>query len=210
MLTKHSQGNVVGSMYNAMLSQILGVFLAPMILTLLLRGHIGQIGSLWMIVFSLMQIMLLPLAAGQAIRYVFRSKVLAMGNIPEKVSFNVIFIILYVNLSYLMVSDLFYGSLIQLLVPAAASCIMFMTLMYANWLISGAASFPLPDRISIAYTGTQKTLAMGIPLAVLYFSENPEMAGQVSIVIVSYYVFSIFFSAVTIDKLAAAARRKTI
>ena len=206
MLTSHSKGNAVGAMYNAMLSQILAVFIAPMILSLLIGTRIEQTASLGSIILSLLQRMLLPLLAGQLIRILLPALVRRLGFFPERISFNVIFIILYISMSSVMINDLLLANIPYLIVPALAACVMCVVLLYFSWWVGGFASFPIADRISIAYTGTQKTIAMGIPLAAIYFAGNYELISYTSLVIVAYYTFSLFFSAITVDRIVAKAR----
>jgi len=85
---------------------------------------------------------------------------------------------------------------------------MFVLMVHLNWMLSGLARLPLPDRISSAYTGTQKTLAMGVPLATILFPHDAALVSQITIVIIGYYVSSLLFSVIIIEGLIRSFRAR--
>lgn len=201
LLTKQSGGNSVGAMYNATLSQLLGVFITPLLLTLFLHTHVGGTGSISSVIGTLMRKILIPLVIGQIIRLKLKGIVVALGKIPEIVIYYAIFVILYLNLTQVLSSGQSIGSISSLVVTGISSVLLLVTLLGSIWHVSGWLRFDKEDRIAITYTGTQKTLGMGIPLAALYFSENPVMASRTTIVIIVYYIASLFLSFILVETL---------
>lgn len=207
LLTKQSGGNSVGAMYNATLSQILGVFFTPLLLSIFLHTQVVEASSISTVIGSLMRKILIPLAVGQIVRVKLRHVVDALGKVPEKVIFYAIFVILYLNLTQVLSSDQNIGSLTSLVFTALSSVFLLISLLILIWLISGWLRFSKSDRIAITYTGTQKTLGMGVPLAALYFSESPMMVSRVTIVIIVYYVASLFLSFFVVEALVKRTYR---
>ena len=201
LLTKQSGGNSVGAMYNATLSQLLGVFITPLLLTLFLHTHVGGTGSISSVIGTLMRKILIPLVIGQIIRLKLKGIVVALGKIPEIVIYYAIFVILYLNLTQVLSSGQSIGSISSFVVTGISSVLLLVTLLGSIWHVSGWLRFDKEDRIAITYTGTQKTLGMGIPLAALYFSENPVMASRTTIVIIVYYIASLFLSFILVETL---------
>lgn len=201
LLTKQSGGNSVGAMYNATLSQLLGVFVTPLLLTLFLHARVGGTGSILVVIGSLMRKILIPLVVGQIIRLKLSRVVAALGKISDLVIYYAIFVILYLNLAQVLSSGQNIGSLTSLVCTGVSSVLLLVTLLVLIWHMSGWLHFPKEDRVAITYTGTQKTLGMGIPLAVLYFSENPIMASRATIVIITYYIASLFLSFILVEAL---------
>ena len=73
--------------------------------------------------------------------------------------------------------------------------------------LTGALRFAREDRISLIFTCTQKTIGMGIPLAVLFFPDQGEVALNATLLIIVYYILSMIFSIFSVDLLFQAERK---
>lgn len=202
MLTMRSKGNAAAAIYNAVFSQLLGVFVTPFVLSLILRYQIGQVVSVWAVIFSLIQKMILPLILGQLVRKYMKKITTFLGTFPEKFSFYAIFGILFLNLSTVISQGNFYENIRNLAIPLIAACLLYIFMLLLIWFLSGIFHFSVYDRICIAFTGSQKTLGMGVPLASIFFAGNATQITNVTLVIITYYISSILFSVLIVDKLA--------
>jgi len=201
LLTKQSDGNSIGAMYNATLSQILGVFTTPLLLSLFLHAEVQGTAPLGSVMLSLAQKILLPLLAGQLVRYSLKKVVQMVGKLPDLVTFYAIFIILYMNLSQVLGAKHASADFVSMVFSAIAAVVLFVLLLLLVWTISGLLGFKREDRIASTYTGTQKTLGMGVPLAAIFFADNPELISKATIIIIVYYISSLFFSFLLVEKL---------
>ncbi len=61
------------------------------------------------------------------------------------------------------------------------------------WWLGGALRLALPDRISFLFSGAQKSIAMGAPLASVLFA--PEAAGLVLLPVLLYHLLQMVISA---------------
>ena len=66
-MTSVGKGNIPGAIFNASLSGILGVFITPLLIRLLM-GFQGVELDLFGAVFSIAKLLLLPMIAGQLLR----------------------------------------------------------------------------------------------------------------------------------------------
>lgn len=203
MLTESKHGNSVLSMYNVVLSQFLGIFVTPFILSVFLKTQFEMAVSFSSIVAELALKMLLPFAIGQMC-FRFREKIKRPAKACTDYS---IFVILYSYVSF-AVAEGYIAKLVSSLMLPGAALIIFLFLVLALGIFStGFLGFAREDRISLLFTCTQKTIGMGIPLAVLFFPDNEEVALNTTLLIIVYYVLSMIFSIFSVDLLFKADRR---
>ena len=206
MLTESKHGNSVLSMYNVILSQFLGIFVTPLILSVFLKTQFEMAVSFSSIVAELAIKMLLPFAAGQ-LCFRFRDKLMRPARFCKDYS---IFVILYSYVSF-AVSEGYIARLVSsLMVPAIALVIFLFIVLAVGTVLTGALRFAREDRISLIFTCTQKTIGMGIPLAVLFFPDQGEVALNATILIIVYYILSMIFSIFSVDLLFQAERKVAI
>ncbi len=190
MLTEKFGGDSVGALYNSVTSQILGVFITPLLLSFFLSTQYSVITPFSSVLKSLTIKMFIPFCAGQLARPV-RS---VFGQVPKMISFYGIFFILYMNLGHAIHQGNFIDQLSAMVYPLLGSVVLCFLLLVSIVVISGWLKFSFPERICGIFTGAHKTLGMGIPLATIYFPDNVEAAANVSVLIIVYYVFAMFAS----------------
>jgi sodium/bile acid cotransporter 7 len=193
VFTQAAGGNVVGTMFNAALSNVGGVFLSPVILSLVLRqgGTQMPMSVLTGIILSLLWKMVLPMAVGQLLHLKFSS--FARANKKRIGRISNILILLIVLLSVAKSAGnpdflqnagnfgwaaLFLGGSFYLLLMIAAISARLL-------------GFGDRDMISIAYAAPQKTLAMGVPLVSAYFAGDPHLLGIALLPLLFYHPWQI-------------------
>ncbi|HUV07102.1 MAG TPA: bile acid:sodium symporter, partial [Spirochaetia bacterium] len=201
IFTQLSGGNVSATMFNASLSNILGVVLSPLLLSLLL-GSTGKglpAEEVTRVLLNLCRSMLLPIGIGQGSRILFknlkkivethRKKLGILGNL-------LILTVIFLALSGAARNPALTGNLNWLLLP-------FLYLALSQILLTGASyagarmfRFSSQDLISITYTAPQKTLAVGIPLLSMYFSQNPEILGLAILPLLFYHPWQLIVAGI--------------
>ncbi len=188
IFTQASGGNVVATTFNAALGNVMGIFLSPLLLSLLLQttGRMIPLEELFAVLRSLFLLMLLPIVLGQVLRR-FSVKLLQhYGKILRKSTSAMILIIVFLTISKAVATGRFNfgsGGLLPALVYLSLSHFVFLFLIWGG---GGIAGFPREDRISALFTASQKTLAMGAPLLTIFFADRPELLAA-SIVPLSFY-----------------------
>lgn len=167
-LTGLAGGNVAAAVCAASISNIVGVVLTPLLCALLLRsqGGIdpGAIGSV------ALQI-LLPFVLGQLVRPWIGAWVKSHRLLTLSVDRGSILLIVYSAFSAGMVSGVWtqvgFWPLVLTLVVAVA--MFFIALAFTEW-AGRAVGLPEPDRTTLLFCGSTKSLASGVPIATILFA----------------------------------------
>jgi sodium/bile acid cotransporter 7 len=184
MLTKRYGGNAVGSLYNAVLSQVLGVVVTPLLLSLILSARFETVNSFASVLLSLIQKMIVPFIVGQLLRK-FKHLI---GKIGQIGSFYGIFFILFMNLAKVASQGDLGTTLGALTVPLGSAVLLCAVQVLATYAEGLLLRLSVEDSICLLFTGSQKTMGMGVPLAAIYFSGTADIAMDATLVIIMYYL----------------------
>jgi len=193
VFTQISGGNVMGTMFNAALANILGVVLSPLLLSLLIRGGGDPLPAAEMlrILRNLGLQMLVPIACGQILRRFFHGIATKQKKRLSVASNIFILFILFFAFSKTARNPNFAGNLHSLLGPfvylAAAHSVLLLT-AYAG---ARLFNFSRENTISVLYTAPQKTLAVGVPLISTYFAATPQALGVALLPLVFYHAWQL-------------------
>ena len=184
-------GNVAASVVAAALLNLSGVALSPLLFALL-AGSEGEIHG--QAVLRIVSILLLPFVAGQLVQRWLRPWVLAHRGLATFMDRTAIAIAVYVAFSAAVVAgiwSLLDGREIAIVLAAVA---MLLTLSFGGaWALGGLLKLARPDRITLLFSGAQKSIAVGAPLAATLFP--PAIAGMVLVPILVYHMAQLILSA---------------
>jgi sodium/bile acid cotransporter 7 len=167
--TSIAGGNVPAAICSASASNVFAVFLTPMLVHLLIAGRNAEStvsGSFGAIVLQI----LVPFAAGHLARpwiggWVRRSQRLTRG-----VDRGSILLVVYAAFSEAVVEGLWkqipLTALAGLLI---VDCLLLAIIMVAMWSLGSLFGFDRPDKITILFCGSKKSLASGVPIAKVLF-----------------------------------------
>lgn len=184
-------GNVAASVVAAALLNLCGVALSPLLFALL-AGSEGDIHG--EAVLRIVAILLLPFVAGQLVQRWLRPWVLAHRGLATFMDRSAIAIAVYVAFSAAVVAgiwSLLEGREIAVVFAAVAA---LLTLSFGGaWALGGLLKLARPDRITLLFSGAQKSIAVGAPLAATIFP--PAIAGMVLVPILVYHMAQLILSA---------------
>ncbi len=210
VFTETARGNTSAATANSTLANILGVFLSPLLLSMILRAGVqiqpvSQVGS---VLVGLLQQMILPLAVGQGIRGILRRRVTAAyvalePRMRDAVSALIIAVV------FLSAGGAFEGQ--QRLDPATTAVVLFLALFHITilalaWLTGWLTFSERADRIALLFTGTQKTLALGIPLLSLYFRGQPYLLAAALGPLIFYHLWQLMVGGLVANHLRSSRR----
>ncbi|MCB5300840.1 bile acid:sodium symporter family protein [Yersinia bercovieri] len=167
--TSVAGGNVAAAICSASASSILGVFLSPILVGMLMQTQGGDTDTLHAIGSIIMQLMV-PFIVGHLSRpliaqWVERHKKLV--NITDRSS---ILLVVYVAFSEAVVQGIWHQidgwSLLAILV---CSMVLLTVVLVVNTLAARWLGFNTADEITIVFCGSKKSLANGIPMANVLF-----------------------------------------
>ena len=186
-------------MFNAGLANILGIFISPLILSLLLRsGHTAaiEVSEMGRILLGLGMKMLLPLGAGQFVRRFFTDYADSRKKVFSKLNSTAILFIIFFAFSKAASHEGFLSLLADLPWPFVFLAVSHGILLLIAYTAARVFRFPKADQISVIFTAPQKTLAMGLPLMTAYFAAQPEILGIGILPLIFYHSWQLLFAGV--------------
>lgn len=185
-LTGSAGGNVPAAILNASLSSVLGIFLTPWLVSLVVGNGSDGI-DLGATLLDLCAMLLLPLVLGQLLRpwlgrFFARHK--RYTNVMDKV---VILLLVYAAFCNSMISGLWQQQGSSVLLTAVLGSALLLALIL--WLTTRSARllrFSPADEIAAVFCASKKSLAAGAPMAALIFGAHPGL-GLILLPIMIYH-----------------------
>ncbi|WP_278447567.1 bile acid:sodium symporter family protein [Stutzerimonas kunmingensis] len=168
--TSLARGNIPAAVCSAAASSLIGIFLTP-VLVLLLMGAQGEGGSTLDAIGKIVVQLLLPFIAGQIARRWIGDWVARNKGWLKNVDQSSILLVVYTAFSHAVVEGIWQQvPLPQLLGLVLACCLLLALALLITWLVARWLGFDLEDRITILFAGSKKSLATGIPMAQVLFA----------------------------------------
>ncbi len=173
--TSIAKGNVAGAIVSASFSNLIGVFVTPLLAIALMTTSGGMAISTSSIVDLVCQL-LLPFLVGQLSRpwtadFVKRHKKLKL------VDQGSIILVVYAAFSHGMREHMWSTVSVWAIVKLVVLCVVLVAVMlWLTWTVARALGFDRGDAIAIQFCGTKKSLATGVPMATVLFAGMPNVA----------------------------------
>ena len=193
-----ARGNVPAAVAAASASNLLGVFLTPLLVVTLLHAQGGVSGaSFGAVVLQL----LAPFLAGQLLRPWVGGWVAARAKALAKVDRGSILLVVYTAFSSAVVAGVWTRLDAFDLVRLLALCTVLLAVMLAATALAGRLlGFSKADQIAILFCGSKKSLASGAPMAAALFS--PAVAGVAMIPLMVFHQIQLMACAVIAQRYA--------
>ncbi|EZP64174.1 bile acid:sodium symporter family protein [Pseudomonas sp. RIT357] len=168
--TSLARGNIPAAICSAAASSLFGIFLTPLLVTLLLNVH-GEGSSTVNAILKISVQLLLPFIAGQIARrwigeWVGRNK--AWLKFVDQGS---ILLVVYGAFSEAVNEGIWHQiPLWELGGLVVACCVLLALVLVASSVLGKAFGFNQEDRITILFCGSKKSLATGVPMAQVLFA----------------------------------------
>ena len=175
VLTAVAQGNVAGALFNAALSNIIGVVLTPLLVHELMTTT-GQSAPLGPLMLKIMLLTLLPFFIGMSLRRFVRKWVEHHKAWIARISNTVIVFIVYSAFCDSFAEKIWqqHGAAMTVKLFLCVSLLFTGMSLLIYWTCR-ALRLNRADRITAYFCSVKKTLAMGVPLAVLIFGSRSDV-----------------------------------
>src|SRR5579872_5071712 len=204
--TSIAHGNVAAAVCSASLSNLLGIFITPALVALLmnLKGGVS-IDAVWDIVLQL----LVPFIAGHLLRpwignFVARHRY-ALGYVDR----GSILLVVYLAFSEAVAQGLWHvlgvGELIKLLIVCA---LLLAAVLLATVVVARRLGFERADEIVIVFCGSKKSLASGVPMAGVLFPL--AQVGMIVLPLMLFHQIQLMVCAALAKRYAASAALETV
>lgn len=204
--TSIARGNVPAAVCSASASNLLGIFITPLLTGLfLLRGMHGGI-SLHSVEDIALQL-LLPFVLGHLSRPFTRTVLEQHKMLVGRVDRSAILLVVYTAFSAAVIEGLWHkfslGDLAWTL--GLDGLILALALTATTW-VSRRAGMSREDEITIVFCGSKKSLASGVPMAGVLFP--PALLGPMIVPLMLYHQMQLMVCALIAQRYAARSRVK--
>ncbi|WP_223448979.1 bile acid:sodium symporter family protein [Pseudomonas sp. BF-R-19] len=168
--TSLARGNIPAAICSAAASSLFGIFLTPLLVTLLLNVH-GEGSSTLDAILKISVQLLLPFIAGQIARRWIGDWVARNKSWLKFVDQGSILLVVYGAFSEAVIEGLWHQiPLLDLVGLVVVCCIVLALVLVAATVLGKAFGFNQEDRITILFCGSKKSLATGVPMAQVLFA----------------------------------------
>jgi sodium/bile acid cotransporter 7 len=187
-LTVASRGAVPQAIFASIFSNLLAIFLVPLLALAYLSGTSGVEVSLVPVFTKLCLIVLWPLMFGQFLRRYFRTLSIAVSRRLHWLPQAAILYIVYLSFSQTAASG-FFGALSFEQLVAASITVVFLLLLVSYWVWQSSRWMGLKkgERVTAFFCGSQKSIATGLPLLTTTLAVASIDAGLVLVPLLLYH-----------------------
>ncbi len=175
VLTAVARGNTPGALFNAAFSNILGVMLTPILVHLLMQKS-GEGAPFGPLLAKILVLTLVPFALGMVLRNFVKVWVDAHKIWVNRISNAIILFIVYSAFCDSVKEKIWerYGLVLtgQVLLLV---CVLFAGMSVLIFTANRLLRLSREDAIASYFCSVKKTLAMGVPLAILIFGDTPDL-----------------------------------
>ncbi|CAI3929523.1 Predicted Na+-dependent transporter YfeH (YfeH) (PDB:4N7X) (PUBMED:21175741) [Commensalibacter communis] len=190
--TSIAKGNVPAAICSATASNLLGVFITPLLAGLIFssQGHLKLDGTI-NIVYQL----LLPFIAGQLLQPWIGEWAVRNRRLLSFSDRGSILIVVYSAFSEAVNMHLWQKlSIDQLIYVVLIDVFLLFLVLTITAIVSKFLKFSLEDRISVIFCGSKKTLASGVPIANVLFPSS--MVGIIVLPLMIFHQIQLFIIAI--------------
>jgi sodium/bile acid cotransporter 7 len=184
--TSIAKGNVAAAICSASLSSLLGVFLSPVLIGLLVTTGGGVLSAKSVLDIALQ--LLVPFLLGQLSRRWLATWVTQHKKPLAVVDRGSILIVVYTAFSEGVVAGIWHqlppGRLLALV---GVDIVLLALALVITWAVATRLRFSAADRITIVFCGSKKSLSAGLPIATVLFASHG--AGTVGLIVLPLMLF---------------------
>lgn len=183
--TSMAGGNVAAAVCSASASSLLGVFISPLLVNLVMNIHSDMPGNGLEQAGRIMLQLLVPFVLGHLARRWIGGWVERHRSLIGKTDQTSILLVVYTAFSAAVVNGIWQRvGVVTLLWILAGSLLLLLLVLVINLLAARLFGFNRADEITILFCGSKKSLANGVPMANILFP-----AAAVGIIVLPLMVF---------------------
>ncbi|WP_295988267.1 bile acid:sodium symporter family protein [uncultured Variovorax sp.] len=207
--TAMARGNMPAAICSASASTLLGVFITPVLVNLVVLpsgGHAAS-SSLDSIGRILLQLMV-PFAAGHLLRPLIGKWIQRRAAVLKFVDQGSILLVVYTAFSAAVIEGLWKQVPVHALVGLLVVCAVVLGLaLCLTTLLARKLGFDTEDEITIVFCGSKKSLASGIPMAKVLFASHA--VGAIVLPLMLFHQMQLMVCAVLAQRYARRGRDET-
>lgn len=199
VMTSNSDGDSSAALFSTTLSNILGIFVTPLLCAQFLQSTSDAAPPLSSLIAKLSLLVLLPLVVGQLIRPFVKEWATSSKKLFKRLSNSFIVFIVFAAFCQSVKSGI-WGEvgLAAVLITMLLTLVFLLLFSSVVWFSSPVACSGTSERIAVFFCGSQKTLAAGVPMASILFANLPSggnlAIGLMILPLMCYHPLQLFFA----------------
>ena len=171
--TSIAKGNVPAAVCSASASSLLGIFITPALVGLIVTNQAGGGASPWHTVWNIVLQLLVPFIAGQLLRPLIGNWIERNRGVLKFVDQGSILLVVYGAFSEAVNEGLWHHIPLSALGGLVVVNAVLLALALAlTMFVSKRLGFNRADQITIVFCGSKKSLAAGVPMAKVIFASH--------------------------------------
>jgi sodium/bile acid cotransporter 7 len=171
--TSIAKGNVPAAVCSASASSLLGIFITPALVSLVVTNQAGGGTSAWHTVWNIVLQLLVPFVAGQLLRPILGKWIERHRSVTKFVDQGSILLVVYGAFSEAVTEGLWrHTSLGALGGLVLINAVLLALALAVTMFTSKRLGFNRADQITIIFCGSKKSLASGVPMAKVIFASH--------------------------------------
>ena len=172
--TSIAKGNVAGAVCSASFSNIIGMFITPLLVSYFILGQSQHGFDPTQSIIQITLLLLIPFVLGQLLRPYVVPYMLKVPSVVKAFDQGSILMVVYGAFSSAVVAGLWQQVNDLTLLYLTLACSVLLTLvMLLAWHLPKWLGFQRADQITIFFCSSKKTLASGVPMAQILFIGQP-------------------------------------
>jgi len=198
--TSIALGNVSAALVSASLSNIVGIALTPLLVVLLMNTSGGARMDATAIRDVVLQL-LLPFVLGQLMRPWIADWILRHAAVTKVVDRGSILLVVYTAFSMGMVEHIWRSvNAWQLITVAVVNSALLAVVLVFTWLTGRLVGLDRGDGIVLLFCGSKKSLASGLPMALVFFP--PATVGVIMLPLMIFHQIQLVVCSVIASRLS--------
>ncbi|MBN3760067.1 bile acid:sodium symporter family protein [Burkholderia sp. Ac-20365] len=171
--TSIAKGNVPAAVCSASASSLLGIFITPALVSVIVTSQAASGASPWHTVWNIVLQLLVPFVAGQLLRPLIGGWIERNRGVLKFVDQGSILLVVYAAFSEAVNEGLWHQIPLAALGGLLVVCAVLLALALAvTMFVSKRLGFSRADQITIIFCGSKKSLAAGVPMAKVIFATH--------------------------------------
>ena len=171
--TSIAKGNVPAAVCSASASSLLGIFITPALVSLVVTNQAAGGTSAWHTVWNIVLQLLVPFVAGQLLRPMLGKWIERHRSVTKFVDQGSILLVVYGAFSEAVTEGLWrHTSLGALGGLVLINAVLLALALAVTMFTSKRLGFNRADQITIIFCGSKKSLASGVPMAKVIFASH--------------------------------------
>ncbi|MGJ0576799.1 bile acid:sodium symporter family protein [Xenorhabdus bovienii] len=205
--TSVAKGNVAAAICSASASSLLGVFISPLLVGLLIQTNDGSGHTdTWKAIKDIILQLMVPFIAGHLSRPLIASWVEKHKKLVNTTDRSSILLVVYVAFSEAVVEGIWHKiDAYSLMMIGVVCCVLLAMVLMINVYSSRLFGFSKEDEITIVFCGSKKSLANGVPMANVLFPAS--MVGVMLLPLMIFHQIQLMVCAVLAQRYARRPKK---